>query len=61
MIENFKSLINALNEEYLLELYHICNMRYFEMYVNGNDEYAKRYNDICIYITRVLRNRGIFK
>ena len=60
MNEKFKSLILALNEEYLLELYHICNMRYFEMYVNG-DEYANRYNDICIAIRQELVNRNIWK
>ena len=60
MNEKFKDLIFALDEKGLLELYHICNMRYFEMYVNG-DEYANRYNDICIVIRQELRNRGIFK
>ena len=61
MNENFKSLILALNTKYLLELFHICNMRYFEMYVNGNDEYANRYNDICKCIRQELVNRNIWK
>ena len=61
MNEKFKSLIFALDEKGLLELFNICNMRYFEMYVNGNDEYASRYNDICINIRQELRNRGIWK
>ena len=61
MNEKFKRLINVLDEKGLIELFHICNMRYFEMYVNGIDEYAKRYNDICMYITGVLRNRGVWK
>ena len=60
MNENFKRLISVLDEKGLLELYHICNMRYFELYVNGN-EYANRYNDICINIRKELRNRGIWK
>ena len=59
MNEKFKSLILALNTNYLLELYKICNIRYFEMYVNG-DEYATRYNDICASIRQELRNRGIW-
>ena len=61
MNEKFKTLIFALDEKGLLELFNICNMRYFEMYINGNDEYAKRYNDICINIRQELRNRGIWK
>ena len=61
MNEKFKALIFALDEKGLLELFNICNMRYFEMYVNGNDEYASRYNDICINIRQELRNRGIWK
>ena len=60
MNEKFKSLIFALDTKGLLELYHICNMRYFELYVNGN-EYANRYNDICINIRKELSNRGIWK
>ena len=61
MNENFKRLINVLNEEYLLELFHICNMRYFEMYVDGNVEYASRYKDICASIRQELRNRNIWE
>ena len=61
MNEKFKALIFALDEKGLLELFNICNMRYFEMCVNGNDEYASRYNDICINIRQELRNRGIWK
>ena len=61
MNENFKGLITVLNTKGLLELFHICNMRYFELYVDGNIEYASRYKDICASITQELRNRGIFK
>lgn len=61
MNEKFKNLIFALDEKGLLELFNICNMRYFEMYVNGNEEYASRYNDICINIRKELKNRGIWK
>ena len=61
MNEKFKSLIFTLDEKGLLELFNICNMRYFEMYINGNDEYASRYNDICINIRQELKNRGIWK
>ena len=61
MNEKFKALIFALDEKGLLELFNICNMRYFEMYINDNDEYASRYNDICINIRQELRNRGIWK
>ena len=61
MNEKFISLILALDEKGLLELFHICNMRYFELYVNGSDEYASRYNEICIAIRQELRNRGIWK
>ena len=61
MNEKFKSIIFELDVKDLLELFNICNMRYFEMYVNGNDEYASRYNDICINIRQELKNRGIWK
>ena len=61
MNENFKSLILALNTKYLLELFHFSNMRYFELYVDGNAEYASRYKDICASIRQELRNRNIWK
>lgn len=61
MIEKIKELILSLDEKGLKELYQIFNMRYFEMYVNGNDEYASRYNNICINIRQELKNRGIWK
>ena len=61
MNEDFKSLILFLDVEGLLELFNICNMRFFEMYVNGNDEYASRYNDIFINIREELKYRGIWK
>ena len=60
MNEKFKTLILFLDVKGLLELYKICKIRYFELYVNGN-EYANRYNDICINIRQELRNRGIWK
>ena len=60
MNEKFKDLIFALDEKGLLELYHICNMRYIELYVNG-DECASRYNDICINIRQELVNRNVWK
>ena len=60
MNEKFKCLILALNTNYLLELFHTCNMRYFEMYVDGNVENASRYKAICASIRQELRNRGIF-
>ena len=61
MNEKFKSLILALNTNYLLELFHICNTRYFDLYVDGNAEYANRYNDICKTIRKELSNRGVWK
>ena len=61
MIEKFKSLILFLDAEGLLELFYICNMRYFDLYVDGNVEYASRYKDICVNIRQELTNRGIWK
>ena len=61
MNEKFKDLIFALDEKGLLELYKICKIRYFEMYIDDNNEYASRYNDICINIRKELSNRGIWK
>ena len=60
MKEKFKELILSLDEKGLKELYQMCNMRYFELYVNGNDEYTQRYNDLCISIGEELRKRGIW-
>ena len=60
MNEKFTDLILSLDEKGLKELYQICNMRYFEMYINGNDEYAKRYKNILINIGEGLRKRGIW-
>lgn len=60
MNEKFKELILSLDEKGLKELYQICNMRYFELYINGNDEYAERYKDIFISIGKELRKRGIW-
>ena len=61
MNEDFKSLILFLDVEGLLELFNICNMRYFELYIIGNEEYANRYKDICKNIRQELRNRNIWK
>ena len=61
MIEKFKTLILFLDVEGLLELYHMCKIRYFELYIDDSMEYATRYNDICIAIRKELRNRGIWK
>ena len=61
MNENFKGLITVLNTNYLLELFHISNMRYFELYVDGNVEYASKYKDICTLIRKELSNRGVWK
>lgn len=60
MNEKVKELILSLDEKGLKELYQICNMRYFELYINGNDEYAERYKDIWIAIGEELRKRGIW-
>ena len=60
MNEKFKTLIFVLNTNYLLELFYICNMRYFELYVDGN-EYASKYKDICTVIRKELSNRGVWK
>ena len=60
MNEKFKELILSLDEKGLKELYQICNMRYFEMHINGNDEYAKRYKNIWISIGQELRKSGIW-
>ena len=61
MNEKFKSLIFALDTKGLLELFYICNMRYFDLCVDGNIEYANRYKAICASITQELRNRNIWK
>ena len=45
MYEKFKELILSLDEKGLKELYQMFNMRYFELYINGNDEYSKRYKE----------------
>ena len=61
MNEKFKSLISCLDEKGLLELYHICKIRYFELYIDDNIEYASRYNAICVNIRKELVNRNIWK
>ena len=61
MNEKFKSLIFELDVKDLLELFNICNMRYFDLYVDGNVEYANRYNDICIAIRQELVKRNVWK
>ena len=58
--ENFKELILSLDEKGLKELYQMCNIRYFELYINENDEYAKRYKELWISIGEELRKRGIW-
>ena len=61
MNEKFKTLIFGLDEKGLVELYKICKIRYFELYIDDNMKYANRYNDICINIRKELSNRGIWK
>ena len=61
MNEKFKDLIFVLDEKGLVELYKMCKIRYFELYIDDNKEYASRYNDICINIRKELTNRGIWK
>ena len=58
--EKFKELILSLDEKGLKELYQMCNIRYFELNINGNDEYAKRYKELWISIGEELRKRGIW-
>ena len=60
MRENFKELILSLDEKGLKELYQMCNIRYFELYINGNDEYVERYKELWISIGKELRKRGIW-
>ena len=60
MREKFKELILSLDEKGLKELYQMCNIRYFELYINGNDEYAERYKELWISIGKELRKRGIW-
>ena len=60
MKEKFKELILSLDEKGLKELYQMSNRRYFELYINGNDKYIERYNDLCISIGEELRKRGIW-
>ena len=60
MREKFKELILSLDEKGLKELYQMSNMRYFELYINGNDEYAERYKYLCISIGEELRKREIW-
>ena len=57
MNEKIKTLILFLDVEGLLELYKICKIRYFELYIDDNMKYANRYNDICIAIRQELVNR----
>ena len=61
MNEKFKDLILFLDVEGLLELYKLCKIRYFELYIDDNMEYANRYNDICIAIRKQLSKRGVWK
>ena len=61
MNEKFKTLILFLDVEGLLELYKICKIRYFELYIGDNMEYANRYNEICIAIRQELVKRNIWK
>ena len=35
-------------------------IRYFELNINGNDEYAERYKELWISIGEELRKRGIW-
>ena len=60
MREKFKELILSLDEKGLKELYQMFNMRYFELYINGNNEYTKTYKDLSISIGEELRKRGIW-
>ena len=60
MREKFKELILSLDEKGLKELYQMCNIRYFELHINENDEYAKRYKELYISIGEELRKRGIW-
>ena len=60
MREKFKELILSLDEKGLKELYQMCNIRYFELYINENDEYAERYKELWISIGKELRKRGIW-
>ena len=60
MIEKFKELILSLDEKGLKELYQMCNIRYFELHINGNYEYAERYKELWISIGEELRKRGIW-
>ena len=60
MIEKFKELILSLDEKGLKELYQMSNMRYFELHINENDEYAERYKYLCISIGEELRKREIW-
>ena len=60
MNEKFKTLIFALDEKGLVELYKMCKIRYFELFIDDNIEYANRYKDICINIRQELVNRNIW-
>ena len=60
MREKFKELILSLDEKGLKELYQMCNIRYFELNINGNDEYAERYKELWISIGEKMRKRGIW-
>ena len=60
MNEKFKELILSLDEKGLKELYQLFNMRYFELHINGNNEYAERYKELWISIGEELRKRGIW-
>ena len=61
MIEKFKDLIFALDEKGLIELYKMCKIRYFELYIDNNNEYVNRYKYLCKNIRKELTNRGIWK
>ena len=58
MREKFKELILSLDEKGLKELYQMCNIRYFELHINENYEYAERYKELWISIGEELRKRG---
>lgn len=60
MNEKIKELILSLDEKGLKELYQICEMRYFELHINGIDEYAERYKDLIFSIGQTLRERGVW-
>ena len=59
MNENFTKIILSLDNNYLLEMYHFCNEKYFESYVNSDKIYSQKYKNLINNIDNELRKRDV--